>query len=406
MIDVQAVRRDFPMFTAHPELVYFDNGATTLKPQCVIDAVTGFYTGHTSNVHHGDYAIAALNDRLYDGARDSFARLLNCSSEEIAFTHNATASLNQIAWGLSHDFLKEGDVILTTEAEHASNLLPWFRLSHEYGIEIRYIPVDKEANIRLDAFQEVMTPRVKAVAIAMVTNVLGSVQPVREIAEIAHQNGALMIVDGAQAVPHMKMDVQALDIDFLAFSAHKMCGPDGVGILYGKKALMEQMSPVFLGGDMNARFHKSLAYELKHTPLKFESGTPNIEGVIGAAKACDYIMGIGLDEIHEYERKLRRVFLEKMRSLDNIEIYNPDNEYGPIDFNAKGVFSQDAAGYLASRNIAVRSGNHCAKILHEVIGTDSTIRASLYFYNTEEEVEMCVRACADISLENAIGIFF
>jgi cysteine desulfurase/selenocysteine lyase len=213
-------------------------------------------------------------------------------------------------------------------------------------------------------------------------------------------------VDGAQAVPHMKIDVQALDIDFLAFSAHKMCGPDGVGILYGKRDLMERMTPVFLGGDMNARFQKGLTYELKHTPLKFESGTPNIEGVIGAAKACDYIMNIGLDEIHEYERRLRAVFLEKMSGLDNIEIYNPDNVYGPIDFNAKNVFSQDAAGYLASRNIAVRSGNHSAKILHEVIGTDSTIRASLYFYNTEEEVENCVRACADISLENAIGIFF
>ncbi len=406
MMDVQRIRKDFPMLKAHPELVYFDNGATTLKPQCVIDAVNDFYTAHTSNVHRGDYAIASLNDRLYDGARGSFAKLLNCSSQEIIFTHNATASLNQIAWGLGHDFLKPGDVILTTEAEHASNLLPWFRMKEEYGVEVRYVPLDNQANLDLSEFAKALTPEVRAVAVAMVTNVLGSIQPIKEISRMAHAQGALVIVDGAQAVPHMKVDVKDLDIDFLAFSAHKMCGPSGVGILYGKKQLLDAMSPVFMGGDMNARFQKECTYELKKGPSKFEAGTPNIEGVIASAKACEYLMEIGLDEIHAYEKELRAYFLEQMQKLGNIEIYNPDNLYGPIDFNAKGVFSQDAAGYLASRNIAVRSGNHCAKILHEVIGTDSTIRASLYFYNTKEEVDRCVSACADISLENAIGIFF
>ena len=406
MIDVQAIRNDFPFFEANPDLVYFDNGATTLKPQCVIDAVTSFYTRHTSNVHRGDYAIAAENDRLYDGARSSFAKLLNCSPKEIVFTHNATASMNQIAYGLAHGFLKKGDVILTTEAEHASNLLPWFRLKEDYGIEVRYLPMDAQANLDLKAAETCFTPEVKAVAAALVTNVLGSILPVKELAAMAHKHGALFIADGAQAVPHMKIDVQNLDIDFLAFSAHKMCGPDGVGILYGKYDLLERMEPVFMGGDMNARFQKACTYELKHAPTKFEAGTPNIEGVIGAAAACDYLMQIGLDEIHAYEKELRAYFLEKLSALENIVIYNPDNEYGPLAFNDREVFSQDAAGYLAAKNIAVRSGNHCAKILHEIIGTDSTIRASLYFYNTKEEVDRCVKVCSEISLENAVGIFF
>lgn len=406
MIDVQAVRNDFPMFKAHPELVYFDNGATTFKPQCVIDAVTSYYTEHTSNVHRGDYAIAAENDRLYDGARSSFARLLNCQPKEIAFTHNASASMNQIAYGLSRSVLKKGDVIVTTEAEHASDLLPWFRLQEDLGVEIRYLPLDSQANLDLTKAEACFDEKVKVVAVAMVTNVLGSILPIKELGKLAHKYGAVFVVDGAQAVPHMPVDVQELDIDFLSCSAHKMCGPNGVGILYGKYELLEQLEPIFMGGDMNARFQKAGTYELKHAPTKFEAGTPNIEGVIGAAAACDYIQAIGLEAIHAYEKELRSYALERLSALENLVIYNPDNAYGPIAFNAKGVFSQDAAGYLASRNIAVRSGNHCAKILHEILGTDSTIRASFYFYNTKEEVDRFVEAANDISLENAIGIFF
>ena len=406
MIDVSSIRADFPVLKNNPDLVYFDNGATALKPQCVIDAVTSFYTTHTSNVHRGDYAIAAMNDRLYDGARKSFARLINCSPKEIVFTHNATASMNQIAYGLARSFLKPGDVILTTEAEHASNLLTWYRLQEQYGIEVRYLPLDAQANLDLAKAEECFTPEVKAVAAAIVTNVLGSVLPIRELAAMAHAHNALMIADGAQAVPHMPVDVQELGVDFLSFSAHKMCGPGGVGILYGRYDLLERMEPVYMGGDMNARFRKDGSYELKHAPVKFEAGTPNIEGVIGAAAACDYLMKIGLKEIHDYETELRAYFLEQMKRLDNLIIYNPDNLSGPLTFNDKEVFSQDAAGYLAANNIAVRSGNHCAKILHEILGTDSTIRASLYFYNTKEEADRCAKVCSEISLENAIGIFF
>lgn len=405
MFDVKRIREDFPIFKNQPDLIYFDNGATTLKPKCVIDAVNDFYCTHTSNVHRGDYAIAAQNDRLYDGTRNIFAKMIGCEPKEIAFVHNVTAALNQIAYGLK-DRLQEGDTILLSKAEHASNLLPWFRLAREKNLKIEYVETDRQANITADSFRKAMHEGVKVVSLAHVTNVLGSIQPIREITEIAHSFGALMVVDGAQSVPHMKVDVKDLGCDFLGFSAHKMCGPDGVGILYGKYELLKDMAPVFMGGDMNARFSSDTTILLKDAPVRFESGTPNIEGVIGAGAAAEYLMKIGLDAIHEREKELRAYFCEKMKDLDNLEIYNPDNEYGPLAFNAKGVFAQDAAGYLASKNIAVRSGNHCAKILHEIIGTDQTIRASLYFYNTEEEIDRFVQAASEISLENAIGIFF
>lgn len=405
MIDIPTVRKAFPIFQNQPELVYLDSAATSLKPQCVIDAVSGFYTDHTSNVHRGDYAIAAENDALYDGTRKVVASFIHCDPREVIFTHNATASLNQAAYGL-RKFLKPGDVVLTTKAEHASNLLPWFAMQKECGIKVEYAPLDSQGRLTEEAFLSAMHDKVRVVALAQVTNVTGAEQPIKAIAKAAHAYGAYVVCDGAQSVPHMPVDVRDLDVDFLAFSAHKMCGPGGTGVLYGKKELLTQMDPLLYGGDMNARFSSDGTVILKEAPVRFEAGTPAIEGVIGMRAAIEFLQKIGMDNIHAYEKELRAYFLQRMQELNNIEIYNPDNAYGPVAFNAKGVFSQDAAGYLASRNIAVRSGNHCAKILHEVIGTDSTIRASLYFYNTKEEIDRCVAACSDISLENAIGIFF
>ena len=405
MLDVDKIRKDFPMIQNNPDLVYLDSAATSLKPQCVIDAVVDFYTKHTSNVHRGDYRVAEINDKLYDGTRNLVAELIHCDKDEVVYTHNVSHSLNQIAFGLK-PMLKKGDTVLITYAEHASNVLPWFALQKEIGINIEYIETDEEANITIDTFKKAMHEGVKVVSVAEVTNVLGSIQPVKEMCEIAHSYGAYMIVDGAQSVPHMKVDVKDLDVDFLGFSAHKMCGPSGVGILYGKKKLLDAMEPVFYGGDMNARFNKDGEMLLKDTPVKFEAGTPNIEGVIGTGAAIQYLLSIGLDNIHEYEKELRAYAIEKLSQLDNIEIINPNNLYGPIDFNAKGVFAQDAAGFLASKNIAVRSGNHCAKILHNIIHTDQSIRASLYFYNTKEEIDRFVEACKEITLENCVGIFF
>lgn len=406
MLDVEKIRADFPMIRNHPELVYFDNGATTFKPQSVIDAVVHFYEYGTSNVHRGDYALSAEADKLYDGTRDIIAEFLNCRPDEVVFTANDTASLNQIVYGLSRTVLKDGGTVLTTEAEHASNLLPWYRLAEERNVKIEYIPTDAVGLISMDDARKAMHDGVKVISVAHVSNVLGTVQPVKELAALAHEYGALIVVDGAQSVPHRKTDVKDLDVDLLAFSSHKMCGPDGVGVLYGKHELLEQMDPLLLGGGMNARFNACGEVTLKHAPEKFEAGTPNIEGVIGLGAAAKYLMSIGMDNIEEYERSLRAYFVSKAKELENIEIYNPDNETGPLAFNGKGVFAQDAAGYLASQGIAVRSGNHCAKILHEIIGTDQTIRASLYFYNTKEEADRCIEAMKGISIENAIGIFF
>ena len=406
MFDVNEIRKDFPMLVNHPELIYFDNGATSLKPKCVIDAVNDFYMHHTSNVHRGDYAIAAQNDALYDETRKQVAKLINCNPDEVVYTHNVSQSMNQIAYGMGHDFLKAGDTVLISKVEHASNILPWFHLEQEHGIKVRYIPTDDEGNISIEEFEKCFDETVKAVSVAEVTNVLGSVQPVKQMCRIAHEHGAYMIVDGAQSVPHMTVDVRDLDIDFMGFSAHKMCGPGGVGILYGKKELLEKMTPMLYGGDMNARFYSNGEVILKDVPIKFEAGTPNIEGVIGTGEACRYLMQVGMDNIHQYEMELRAYFCEQLSKLDNIVIYNKDNLSGPIDFNVKDVFAQDAASYLASKNIAVRSGNHCAKLLHEVIGTDQTLRASLYFYNTKEEVDRFVKEAANITIENAIGIFF
>lgn len=406
MIDVYKIRQDFPMIVNHPNLIYFDNGATTYKPKAVIDAICGFYTNFTSNVERGDYETAIQADRAYDHTREVVARFIHCQPKEVVFTANITASLNQVAYGLGKGWLKKGDVVLTTLNEHASNLLPWYRLEKEIGIKLAYIPVDNHGVVDMQAYRDLLSSDVKVVTLAETTNVLGALQPIKEMTKLAHEVGALMVVDGAQSVPHHVTDVMDSDVDFLGFSSHKMCGPDGVGVLYGKYALLDKMEPLLLGGGMNARFSSDGEVTLKNAPIKFEAGTPNIEGVIGLAAACEYLMSIGMENISAYEKELRAYFASKLKELDNIDFYNPENVSGPITFNAKGVFAQDAAGYLGANHIAVRSGNHCAKVLHEVIGTDQTIRASLYFYNTKEEVDRFIEVAKNISLENAVGIFF
>ena len=404
MYEVEKIRKDFPMIVNHPELIYFDNGATTYKPQCVIDALTGFYTDYTSNVERGEYETAIRADKAYAHTREVIGRLIHAKAEEIAFMSNITAVMNQIAYGLSSN-LQKGDTILISYAEHASNVLPWFRLKKTLGINIRYIPLDLEGNVILDELDAMFDESVKVVSLAYVTNVLGSVQPIKEITEIAHRHGALVVVDAAQAIGHLKIDVQDLGVDFMGFSSHKMCGPDGVGVLYGKYDLLQQMEPIFLGGGMNARFDSEGNVSLKDAPERFEAGTPHIEGVIGLAAAADYLMSIGLDNIHRYENELHAYLIEKLLPLDNIEIYNPTNPSGPVSFNVKGVFAQDAASYLSTRKIAVRSGNHCAKILHNLIGTDQSIRASMYLYNTREEIERFAEEVSKITLEATIDIF-
>ena len=390
---------------SHP-LVYLDNAATTFKPQCVIDAVVRYYTEQTTNVHRGDYEISYQVSEAYEKTREDVARFIHAEPKEIVFTAGASASLNLVAYGYGRKYLKPGDVILSTEAEHASNILPWFKVVEETGAKLEYIPLTEDGRLTLENFRKAMHEQVKIVAVADITNVLGYVAPIEEMTRIAHEHGAIVVCDGAQSVPHTPTDVKAWDVDFLAFRAHKMCGPTGIGVLYGKFELLQKTDPFMLGGGSNARFDMCGNILLKDAPYKFEAGTPNIEGVLGLQQAVRYLENIGMDKIEAYEHELKAYAIEKLKKLDNLILYNPTSPTGIIAFNVKDVFAQDAAGYLNSKGIAVRSGNHCAKILLNVLKTSETIRASLYFYNTKEDVDRFVQACSEITLENCVGLFF
>lgn len=390
---------------SHP-LVYLDNAATTFKPQCVIDAVVRYYTEQTTNVHRGDYEISYQVSEAYEKTREDVARFIHANPKEIVFTAGASASLNLVAYGYGRKYLKPGDVILSTEAEHASNILPWFKVTEETGAKLEYIPLTEDGQLTLENFRKAMHEKVKIVAVADITNVLGYVAPIEEMTRIAHEHGAIVVCDGAQSVPHTPTDVKAWDVDFLAFSAHKMCGPTGIGVLYGKFELLQKTDPFMLGGGSNARFDMCGNILLKDAPYKFEAGTPNIEGVLGLQQAVRYLEKIGMDKIEAYEHELKAYAIEKLKKLDNLILYNPSSPTGIVAFNVKDVFAQDAAGYLNSKGIAVRSGNHCAKILLNVLKTSETIRASLYFYNTKEDVDRFVQACSEITLENCVELFF
>ena len=408
MFKVNEVREDFPMLSYHDsqgrKLIYLDNGATTFKPQTVIDAEMGYYTSFNANIHRGDYDLSLQADQAYDQARKTIARFINCQPEEVIFTSGTTESLNIAAYGLKK-MLGEGDVILSTLAEHASNILPWFRLAEQTGARVEFIELDEEGRLTVDNFRKALHDRVKIVAIAQITNVLGYCADIKSICALAHQNGAIVVVDGAQSVPHKKTDVKDLDCDLLAFSGHKMCGPTGVGVLYGKTELLEKMEPMLLGGGANKRFNSQGNLILSKVPDKFEAGTVPIAQAIGLARAAQYLMDLGMENIEEYERELHEYLVSQLKQLDNIDFYNPHSDAAISSVNVKGIFAQDAASYLNSKGIAVRSGNHCAKMLVEFLGTDATIRCSLYFYNTKEEVDAFVQALKTCTLENCIDIF-
>lgn len=397
------VRDDFPVIKNNPEIIYFDSGATTLKPKCVIDAVNEFYITSTSNIHRGDYDISFNVSKKYDGVREKTAKFLNANrKEEIVFTSGSTASLNMAIEGLSHLFNK-GDTILTTYLEHASNILPIFRVAKEKELNVKYIPLNEDGTFNLENYKNCFDTSVKAVCITYVSNVLGYINPIKEICEIAHENNALVLVDGAQAVPHIIVDVKDIDCDFLSFSAHKMLGPSGIGILYGKYDLLKQMNPMFLGGGANARFDKDGNVILKEVPEVFEAGTPNIEGVLGLGSAIDYLTSIGMVRIQEYDNYLVKYMMDKLCKLDNVVVYNPNAEVAIASFNVKGIFAQDVGSYLNKYGICVRTGNHCAKILHNITGTDQSIRASMYLYNTTDEIDRFIELIKECTLEKCVG---
>lgn len=394
-------REDFMMLKN--DLVYLDNGATTLKPTCLSESISNYYNNYSANAHRGDYDISLKVDKMYEQTRDILKELLNAkSNKEIVFTSGATDSLNKIIFGYAKNILKENDEVLITKAEHASNILPWFELSDQVGIKVNYISLDSDYKVTMENLITSITPKTKIISLAHITNVIGDVRPIKEIIKYAHERNILVIIDGAQGVAHKVIDVQKLDIDFLAFSAHKMCGPTGVGVIYGKKELLEKMKPIIFGGGMNASFEEDTARVYSDVPHCFEAGTPNIAGVIGFGTTLNYLMKIGMQNIEEHELNLRRYAISKLKENKNIIIYNENSESGIITFNYKDIFAQDLAIYLNKYHICVRAGNHCAKILKNEIGVKNTCRASLYFYNTKEDVDKLLQALSNNNIKEEI----
>ncbi len=416
--NIEKIRSDFPILkremNGYP-LDYLDNCATTLKPQTMIDEVVRYYTYLGANAHRGDYEMSAQVDHAYEGARKTTAEFIHAArKEEIIFTSGTTESLNMLALMITNQLLSEGDVVLSTETEHASSILPWQQAGYDKKISVNFIPLTKEGRLTIDNFKKALddNPTTKVVAVAQISNVLGYTAPIKEMAKLCHERGILIVADGAQSVAHVPVDVQDLDVDFFCFSGHKMCGPTGIGVLYGKFDLLEKLRPVFFGGESNARFYKYEALILKRTPYKYESGTMPIEGALGMAAAMRYLKKIGLEDIHEYELKLKKHFMERYEKelRDKVTIYNPDNGCGIITFNVfdqgKLIFPQDMASFLSSKGIAVRSGQHCAKLMGDLIQAPGTVRASIYFYNTIDDIDRLVEALKEASFENALDIFF
>lgn len=378
-------REDFPMFDN--DIIYLDNGATTFKPKCVIDKMTEYYTKYSANAHRGDYDISYKVDVEYENARKLVSRFINAEMDEVVFTSGATESLNMIVSGFFEHILEPGDEVLITLSEHASNVLPWFMLARKNGIIVKNIELDSNLHVTLNNVIKAITPNTKVISLAHITNVVGDIRPIKEICEYAHEHNIFVVVDGAQSVPHIKTDVKDLDCDFLSFSAHKMCGPTGLGVLYGKHELLENLVPINYGGGMNESFDSVDEVYLKDLPTRLEAGTPNIASVIGFGEAIKYLNNVGMDNITIHEIKLKKYLIEKLKTIPHINIVNDECDSGIIAFNVDGVFAQDVAYFLNKYHICVRAGNHCAKILKSAIGVKNTVRISMYFYNTYEECD-------------------
>lgn len=393
---IASVREQFPILhqeiNGHP-LVYLDNAATSQKPQVVIDAVKRYYEWENSNVHRGVHTLGSRATDAYEGAREKVARFINAeSSEQIIFTRGTTTALNLVASSYARSVCGPGDEIVLTEMEHHSNLIPWQQAAIAVGATLKYIPLQPDGTIRVEDVEELVTERTKVVAIAYVSNVMGVVHPVKQIAEIAHRHGAVIVVDGAQSTPHMKVDVQDLDCDFYALSGHKMCAPTGIGALYGKKALLESMEPIEFGGEMinDVGLYES---NWKELPWKFEGGTPIIAGAVGLGAAIDFLEEIGMDAIERHEAQLANYAMDRISEIEGISIYGPHKrKVGLITFNLGDVHPHDVATVLDAQGIAIRAGHHCCQPLMRWLKVSSTARASFYLYNTEEDVDRLVSA--------------
>ena len=394
-------REDFPILKSN--IIYFDNGATTLKPYILSDSLTDYYNNYSANAHRGDYDISLKVDAMYENTRELVKEFINAkTTNQIAFTNNCTDSLNKIVFGYFKYNLNNSDEVLITKAEHASNILPWFELSKEIGVKVNYIDLDSNHKVTLDNVKKTITPNTKVISIAHITNVVGDIRPIKGIIEYAHKLGIKVVIDGAQSVPHMKIDVQDIGMDFLAFSAHKMCGPTGVGVIYVKEELLNDIKPIIYGGGMNTSFEFDGDREYKKMPNVLEAGTPNIADVIAFGSVINYLNKIGIRNIELKEKELKEYALEKLKNIKDIIIYNESAESSIITFNIEGIFAQDLAIYLNKYNICVRAGNHCAKILKDDLGIKNTCRMSLYFYNTKEEIDKLVEVLSKPNIINEI----
>lgn len=395
-LNVQKVRRDFPILERETRpgvrLVYLDSTATSQKPLTVIESMDAFYRHSNANIHRGVHTLAEEATAFYEEAREKIAKFINApSAQQIVYTRNTTESINLVAYTWARAVLKPGDLILLTEMEHHSNLVPWQILAAERGVELDFIPVTEGGLLDLDAYRSLLKRAPKLVSFAHMSNVLGTINPAAEIIRLAHEAGALTMVDGAQSVPHLKVDVQALDADFLAFSAHKMCGPTGIGALYGKMNLLEAMPPFLGGGDM-IREVKLRSFRPNSLPHKFEAGTPAIAEAVGFGAAVDYLTQIGMDDISAHEHMIAEYALERLEEIPGVKVFGPsaDKKGGVASFTLEGVHPHDVAQILDRDGIAVRAGHHCAQPLHEKFGIPATSRASFYLYNTKEEVDLLV----------------
>lgn len=395
-LNVQEIRKDFPILERETRpgipLVYLDSTATSQKPASVIEAMNEFYRLSNANIHRGVHTLAEEATAMYEGARGKIAGFINSPSpSQVVYTRNTTESINLVAYTWARANLRPGDLVLLTEMEHHSNLVPWQILANERGIQLDFIPVDEAGLLNLDGYRRLLEQAPRLVSFVHMSNVLGTINPAAEIIRLAHEAGAIALVDAAQSVPHLKVDVQALDADFLAFSAHKMCGPTGIGALYGKMALLEAMPPFLGGGDM-IREVKLRSFRPNSLPHKFEAGTPAIAEAVGFGAAVDYLSSIGMDFIAEYEHEVSAYALDRLEEIPGVRVFGPPAEKkgGVAAFTLEGVHPHDVAQILDRDGIAVRAGHHCAQPLHEKFGIPATSRASFYLYNTKEEVDMLV----------------
>ena len=385
------LKKDFPVLVNNPELAYLDSGASSLKPKCVIDKLDEYYNKYGVNVNRGVYKLSYQATVEYEETREVVAKFLNAKPSEIVFTKGASNGLNMLAQSYGLDNVFEGDEIITSELEHHSNGLPWLNVAKRKKATLKYIELDHEGRITVENFKKVLSNKTKVVAITYVSNVMGYITPVREIIKLAHEVGAVVILDAAQAAPHMQIDVKELDVDFLAFSAHKMLGPTGFGILYGKYKYLKNMEPVEFGGDMNDNV-ELFDVTYKDAPFKFETGTPPIAEAIAFKEAIRYINNIGFEKIQEHEKALLDYAMNKLKQIDGIEIYNPTTETGIISFNVKGIHPHDVATIYDEKNIALRAGHHCAQLITKWLGCTGTLRATIYLYNDYEDIDRFIDA--------------